>query len=120
MKIRNEVAAAKRYLSKIAKAKPDSWKNEQHLAQAGALLARFGLSAKGYNPEVKTKTLAEYILETNDKYDNMDIAGSIDLKKTMRLIYLTATKRLLICILIRLVFLNAYFHFNDTAVAYDI
>ncbi len=75
LKIRNEVAAAKRYLSKIAKAKPDSWKNEQHLAQAGALLARFGLSAKGYNPEVKTKTLAEYILETNDKYDNMDIAG---------------------------------------------
>lgn len=75
LKIRDEVAAAKRYLSKIAKAKPDSWKNEQHLAQAGALLARFGLSAKGYNPEVKTKTLAEYILEMNDKYDNMDIAG---------------------------------------------
>lgn len=74
IKIREEQGNLKRYIKKISRSDIKSWKNEKHLAQAGALLSRFGVKLKGYDPEVRTQSLSEYMTEMNDLYDNVDIA----------------------------------------------
>ena len=74
IKLREEQGNLKSYIKKISRSDIKSWKNEKHLAQAGALLSRFGVKLKGYDPEVRTQSLSEYMTEMNDLYDNVDIA----------------------------------------------
>lgn len=53
MKTRLAVDKAGRALKRAKNAKKETWVNDDHLSQAGALFARMGIKLKGYNPANK-------------------------------------------------------------------
>lgn len=74
MRTRLAKGNAERALGKLRKAKRDSWFNEVHFSQAGALFARMGVKLKGYDPANKTMTLGQYVNTMNELLGNADIA----------------------------------------------
>lgn len=76
MKIRQEMTKSVKFLRALRKWKPEKWGNEQHLGQAGMLMTRMGINAKGYNPAMHSQPLAAYVQEMRAAYgdDVVDIA----------------------------------------------
>lgn len=80
----------KRYITRQLKAKKETWGTDQHFVQAGALFARMGLPKRGYDPMMRTQTLAEYVVEINTERDgNAGIASwlldeSVDLTNPLK------------------------------------
>lgn len=74
MKTRLAVDKAGRALKRAKNAKKETWFNDNHLSQAGALFARMGIKLKGYDPENKKMTLGQYVNTMNELLGNADIA----------------------------------------------
>lgn len=74
MKTRLAVDKAGRALKRAKNAKKETWFNDNHLSQAGALFARMGIKLKGYDPENKKMTLGQYVNAMNELLGNADIA----------------------------------------------
>lgn len=74
MKTRLAVDKAGRALKRAKNAKKETWVNDDHLSQAGALFARMGIKLKGYNPANKKMTLEQYVNAMNKFLGNADIA----------------------------------------------
>ena len=74
MRTRLTVEKAGRFLKRAKNAKKETWFNEVHQSQAGALFARMGIKLKGYDPANKTMTLEQYINSMNELLGNADIA----------------------------------------------
>ena len=60
MKTRLAVDKAGRAFNRAKNAKKETWVNDDHLSQAGALFARMGIKLKGYDPANKKMTLEQY------------------------------------------------------------
>ena len=74
MKTRLAVDKAGRALKRAKNAKKETWVNDDHLSQAGALFARMGIKLKGYDPANKKMTLEQYVNAMNKFLGNADIA----------------------------------------------
>lgn len=74
MKTRLAVDKAGRSLKRAKNAKKETWVNDDHLSQAGALFARMGIKLKGYDPANKKMTLEQYVNAMNKFLGNADIA----------------------------------------------
>lgn len=74
MKTRLAVDKAGRTLKRAKNAKKETWVNDDHLSQAGALFARMGIKLKGYDPANKKMTLEQYVNAMNKFLGNADIA----------------------------------------------
>ncbi|BDE83814.1 hypothetical protein CE91St52_05910 [Phascolarctobacterium faecium] len=74
MKTRLAVDKAGRALKRAKNAKKETWFNDNHLSQAGALFARMGIKLKGYDLENKKMTLGQYVNTMNELLGNADIA----------------------------------------------
>lgn len=74
MKTRLAVEKAGRVLKRAKNAKKETWFNDVHLSQAGALFARMGIKLKGYDPANKKMTLKQYVDDMNIMLGNADIA----------------------------------------------
>lgn len=68
------VDKAGRALKRAKNAKKETWVNDDHLSQAGALFARMGIKLKGYDPANKKMTLEQYVNAMNKFLGNADIA----------------------------------------------
>lgn len=74
MRTRLAVEKAGRFLKRTKNAKKETWFNDAHQSQAGALFARMGVKLKGYDPANKTMTLGQYVNTMNELLGNADIA----------------------------------------------
>lgn len=74
MRTRLTLEKAGRFLKRAKNAKKETWFNEVHQSQAGALFARMGIKLKGYDPANKTMTLEQYMNSMNELLGNADIA----------------------------------------------
>lgn len=74
MKTRLAVDKAGKALKRAKNAKKETWVNDDHLSQAGALFARMGIKLKGYDPANKKMTLEQYVNAMNKFLGNADIA----------------------------------------------
>ena len=74
MRTRLTLEKAGRFLKRAKNAKKETWFNEVHQSQAGALIARMGIKLKGYDPANKTMTLEQYMNSMNELLGNADIA----------------------------------------------
>lgn len=74
MKTRLAVDKARKALKRAKNAKKETWFNDVHLSQAGALFERMGLKLKGYDPANKDMTLKQYVDNMNILLGNADIA----------------------------------------------
>lgn len=73
MNIKREVASNLKYLKQNGKAKRETWIKEEHFVQAAALMERFGVVRKDFDPATKTESLQDWATRIDEMYDNVAI-----------------------------------------------
>ena len=77
LRLKDTVNQYRRYINRQFGAKKETWLNDDHFAQAAAIMQRMGYKRKDYDPYMRMQSLADYAATMQDLYDNVDIAGWI-------------------------------------------